>query len=201
MSDTGPKRLSVKKYANRRFYDATRGGHLTLDELHDLVCEGWDIDVVDSKSGENITNVVLTQIILDRHAAKLAVFPTPILHQVIRTQQQYLGSVVEEFFRQSIQAQRTAQETWARFFQNTLGGMASPMPGMPGMPGVTNPVDWTRSFLQAMGGAAPRKPDPGEAEPASPRSTEPAEPELAELRRQLAELQRKMEDVQRRRSD
>lgn len=115
------RRLKIKKYPNRRFYDATGSRHLTLGELHDLICEGYELTIVDSQSGDDITNVVLTQIILEREPPKLDIFPPNILHQVIRTKHKLLGSVVEQYFRQVLAAQRASQERWTAFLKNTLG--------------------------------------------------------------------------------
>ncbi len=117
MTDDAPGALSIKRYPNRRFYDATRSCHVTLAELYELVSAGRVIRVTDSVSGHDITNVVLTQMILDHDADKLAVFPSEVLHAVIRTRQQFLGGVFEDFFRRTVDAQRAAQEQWARLFK------------------------------------------------------------------------------------
>src|SRR5215813_12293370 len=135
-----PGPLLIRKYSNRRFYDTTRSCNVTLEELHGLITDGWDLRISDSRTDEDLTNAVLTQLILEHHAPKLAIFPAAILHQIIRTQQQFLGGIVEQFFRQTLEAQRTTQEQWARFLQNTLGFVP---PGV--SPGPTG-VDWMRSF-------------------------------------------------------
>ncbi len=171
--------LKIKKYSNRRFYDTTRSCHVTLRAMHDLICEGHELSITDGKSGDDITNMVLTQIILERDPPKLSMFPTNVLHQVIRTQRQFLGSVVEQFFAQVLGSHKASQEQWHRFIRNTLGVT----PTMP-----TNPMDWTRSMMEAFTASArtaPRSaPDP-EPEP-EPESA--SDDEMDALRRQVEEL-------------
>jgi polyhydroxyalkanoate synthesis repressor PhaR len=177
-----PRQLTIKKYSNRRFYDTTRSCSLGLSGIHDLVAQGYDVAVVDSKTGLDITNSVLMQIILDRQADKLTAFPPAILHQIIRTQRQFLGSVVQQFFRQSIEAQRDAQEQWTRFMESTFGYKPPTPP---------NPLEWTRSFMEAMtGDRAPAPPPPVPAD--ADDSGDEDEDEIETLRRQVRELSRQV---------
>ena len=55
----------IKKYANRRLYDTSTSSYVTLDHLSDLVRKEVDFEVVDAKSGEDLTRQVLTQIIFE----------------------------------------------------------------------------------------------------------------------------------------
>jgi polyhydroxyalkanoate synthesis repressor PhaR len=190
--------VRVKKYSNRRFYDNTNGRHVSLSDLHDLIVAGHDIQVVDSKSDADITHVVLTQIILDRHAPKLAIFPAPILHQIIRTQQPYLGEVVEQFVRQSLATSQQVQAQWSRVWQGVLGVPPTASRG---------PADWTRVWLGALGAAPPTDapaevrtssgPDPstpaGGGERRGAGSAAEARDELDALRRQIEALTRRLE--------
>jgi len=60
----GPERHLIKKYANRKLYDTRTSKYVTLDDLADLVRAGNDIRVVDRDTGGDITQVVLSQIVL-----------------------------------------------------------------------------------------------------------------------------------------
>src|SRR5262245_23395235 len=93
--------LEIKKYPNRRLYDATRSCQVTADDLYQLIREGYEVAVTDSKTGQDITNVVLTQMILERDPPKLDVFPASILHEVIRSNQQMWRSFVDRLFGQA----------------------------------------------------------------------------------------------------
>lgn len=175
-ADAAPGPLRIRKYTNRRFYDATRSRHVTLPDLHDLICQGYDLSISDARSGEDITHQVLTQILLERDAPKLCIFPANILHQMIRTQQQLLGSVVEQFFQQALQTHRASQERWAEFVRNVFGA---------GQDLSTAPLDWTRAWMEALTPTAGAMPPP----------TPSREAELRDLRRQMAELTRRIESL------
>jgi polyhydroxyalkanoate synthesis repressor PhaR len=73
----------VKKYSNRRLYDTSDSRYITLEELAEKIRTGSDPQVVDAKSGEDLTQATLTQIIIEsRGGAKL--LPVPLLVQLIR---------------------------------------------------------------------------------------------------------------------
>jgi len=86
--DHDVKRLEIKKYSNRRYYDATHSRHLTLDEIRNLIQQGYDIKVTDAKTSADITAQVLTQIILELDTPKLDSLPVPLLVRLIRMNDQ-----------------------------------------------------------------------------------------------------------------
>src|SRR4029077_15610330 len=60
----GPERHLIKKYANRKLYDTRTSRYVTLDGIAQLVREGHNIRVVDRDSGQDLTQVILSQIVL-----------------------------------------------------------------------------------------------------------------------------------------
>lgn len=73
----------IKKYSNRRLYDTGESRYITLEELAAKIRGGADVRVVDAKSGEDLTQATLTQIIIEsRGAAQL--LPVPLLLQLVR---------------------------------------------------------------------------------------------------------------------
>lgn len=207
------KTLEIRKYPNRRFYDATRSRHVTLEEMHSLVVAGHELRVTDSQTGADITNAVLLQILLEKDLPKLAVFPSGILHLLIRTQHQFLAPVVEQYLRQVADLQRASAEQWA-------GMMRSSMAAIPGarIPGSLSPgaFDWTGAVMPGWGGSATREthseagsPPPaqqqqsaGETSPPRRRGRRRASPpiaaepgsaeEMRAMREQIAELTRQV---------
>ena len=175
-----PGVLAIKKYSNRRFYDATRSRHVTLSDMHDVICQGYELKITDGTSGGDITNMVLTQIILERDPPKLEFFPANVLHQVIRTQKELLGSVAEQFFAQVLESHKTSQEQWFKFVRNTLGvNLMSP----------ANPMDWTRSVMEAL------TPTDRPKKEADPDSDAQPTAEMEALRRQVEQLTRQMHQM------
>ena len=82
MAKTSGK-VTIKKYANRRLYDTESSTYITLDRLAEMVREGREFEVVDAKSGEDITRQVLTQIIVDEEARGATMLPVNFLKQLI----------------------------------------------------------------------------------------------------------------------
>ncbi len=77
--------LQIRKYPNRRYYDATRSRHVKLLDIRKAVQAGRSVCVRDSRTGEDITNQVLGQIILHDDGSKLSFIPAEALHHLIRS--------------------------------------------------------------------------------------------------------------------
>ncbi len=73
----------IKKYENRRLYDATNSRYVNLDEVAQLVQQGHDVQVVDAASGEDLTRLILTQIIAEGAKNSGSTFPLDILRQMV----------------------------------------------------------------------------------------------------------------------
>lgn len=88
--------IVIKKYENRRLYDTTSSRYVNLEDVTEMVREGEEVQVVDAKTGEDLTRVVLTQIIVEGAKDKDSGLPTDMLRQIIiasgRAQQQILTS-------------------------------------------------------------------------------------------------------------
>lgn len=101
------EKVTIKKYANRRLYDTESSAYITLDKLALMVREGREFEVVDVKTGEDITRQVLTQIIVDEESSGSKMLPLNFLKQIIglygNSMQnfvpQYLESAMEAFQR------------------------------------------------------------------------------------------------------
>ena len=75
--------IVIKKYGNRRLYDSSTSAYVTLEELAAKLRAGAEVKVIDAKSGRDLTQQTLAQIILEgRGAARL--LPTPLLIRLIR---------------------------------------------------------------------------------------------------------------------
>ena len=59
-----PERHLIKKYANRKLYDTRTSRYITLEGIAELVRQGHEIKVVDRETGQDLTQVILSQIVL-----------------------------------------------------------------------------------------------------------------------------------------
>lgn len=78
-----PKTILIKKYENRRLYDATNSRYINLEEVAQILRRGDEVKVVDAVSGEDITRLILTQIIVDGAKAPDSNFPLDILRDMV----------------------------------------------------------------------------------------------------------------------
>lgn len=82
--------VEVTRYPNRRLYDRSQRQYVTLGDIEELVRSGKQVRVRDSKTQEDLTRVVLTQILLERHPERLQMFPVALLHEILRADQMAL---------------------------------------------------------------------------------------------------------------
>jgi polyhydroxyalkanoate synthesis repressor PhaR len=153
----------IKKYANRRLYDAASSRHVTLEDLRKLIVQGERIKVVDDKSGEDLTRQVLLQIIAEQEQFGRPILTVPVLESVIRFYGNALQELMTRYLEQSVRAfveqQAAAQEQLARLMASAP---LNPMTELARQ----NLELWKKmqeSMLAAMTGASasgkPRKPD------------------------------------------
>ena len=77
------KKILIKKYENRRLYDSTNSRYVNLDEVAQILQRGDDVRVVDAASGEDITRLILTQIIVEDAKTPDSNFPLDVLRQMV----------------------------------------------------------------------------------------------------------------------
>ncbi|MBA4368311.1 MAG: transcriptional regulator [Desulfobacterium sp.] len=97
------ERVLIKKYANRRLYDTEKSRYITLNQVAEMIREGTQVEVRDAKTKEDVTNFILTQIVLEEVKNKNALLPSPVLHLIIQYGDNLLGEFFEKHFHPSIQ--------------------------------------------------------------------------------------------------
>lgn len=183
MSDSSPETIyDIKKYPNRRFYDATRRRHVTLNDLYELVRSGSRIVVTDSRTGQDITNVVLTQIILEHDPPKLDLFPPALLHQAIQANQQLVRRFIEEYFANAMNAFVNSSKQFDAFVRQA---------GLSALP--SSPFEWARRFFGGMPGmtstnARPESQSPPTPDGMPPQAIDELQSQVQALRAELAEM-------------
>ena len=102
----------VRKYENRRLYDTSSSRYVNLPEIAQLVREGTDVQVVDARSGEDITRVILTQIIHEDARQKKGELPLPFLREIIVASDRAFRDFVTWYADAALSAQRGAKEVF-----------------------------------------------------------------------------------------
>jgi polyhydroxyalkanoate synthesis repressor PhaR len=163
------KVVVIKKYANRRLYDTESSSYITLERLAEMVRQKRDFQVVDAKSGEDITHNVLTQIIVDEEARGENMLPVNFLRQIISLYGGSMQSFVPQYLEASLEA---LQRNQSQMREAMTGALAA------------NPFAEMAKRNMASG-----------LKPTGPKETAQPKDELAELRAQLAEMQRKLDKI------
>ena len=184
--NSGPNagKVTIKKYANRRLYDTESSAYITLDKLALMVREGREFEVVDAKSGEDITRQVLTQIIVDEEARGATMLPTNFLKQLIGL----YGNSMQTFVPQYLEAAMDAFQRNQKGVSDALGGTM-----------LAEIAKRNMAAFQDASRVLTGKAIVGEEVKAEPGATEPSASSGAvdELRAELAALQAKVERLNR----
>lgn len=181
----------IKKYGNRRLYDTGDSKYITLEELAAKVRGGTDVRVVDAKTGEDLTQATLTQVILESGSAH-RMLPVPLLTQMVRLGDDALG----EFFSRYVTAALELYLGAKRGVQSLA--QVSPLARVP-----VNATDalarmWMQTPMgQMMGfGAAQQPPTYAYVDAEPPPQSDGDRPatsdDVASLRRELDELKQAM---------
>jgi polyhydroxyalkanoate synthesis repressor PhaR len=118
----------IRKYANRRLYDAHDSRHVTLDDLRKLIAAGQPIKVVDDKSGEDLTRSILLQIIANQEQFGTPVLSTQLLEAIIRFYgnpiQQMLTAYLEQSIGSLLRQQNVMQAEMAKALETPMAPLA-----------------------------------------------------------------------------
>lgn len=175
--------LLIKRYASRRLYNTETSDYVTLDDIAGFIRDGRSVQIVDLKSGDDLTRQYLLQIIAEHESRGENVLPVDVLTDLVRSYTTQASSVVPQFLQASFEMLRDGQ---SKVMEN-MGAM-NPMAAMPGFEAMKAQQE---AFMKAMtGGIAAFTPPTAAAEPPKDRSAEAED--LAELKRQMAELQEKL---------
>lgn len=178
--------IIIKKYANRRLYNTASSSYITLEDLARMVRENVEFQVLDAKSGDDITHSILTQIIVDEEANGEQMLPVSFLRQLIGMYGNSMQAMMPSYLEASM----------ANFRDNQTNIRAAFEKGM-----TSNPLTAIHETNMAMMRAAANVFLPGiskgKDKPASPAATTavPANDELALLRQQMAAMQKKLDDL------
>ena len=138
----------VKKYANRRLYDTGRSSYVTLDDLAEMLREGHDFKVVDAKTDKDLTQSVLTQIIVEQESKESSpnLLPQQFLKEIIKfygtSMQRFVPIYLNQAMINFVQAQKTIQDQMEQSF-----GTIMPNDSIPNAEQVQ---DVTKQNLEAM---------------------------------------------------
>jgi len=183
-SDTAP--LLIKRYASRRLYNTETSDYVTLEDIAGFIRAGREVQIVDLKSGDDLTRQYLLQIIAEHESRGENVLPIPVLTDLVRSYSTQSGSVVPDFLAMSFEMLKQGQ---SKMVENMAA--MNPMANMPGFEAMRAQQE---AFMKAMtGGMGAQWSGPsGEMSEEEAEGNKDASEELDDIKKQLAELQSKL---------
>lgn len=94
----------IKKYPNRRLYDTRTSSYITLSDVKELVLNNEEFQVVDAKTGEELTRSILLQIILEEEAGGAPMFTSDLLAHMIRFYGNAMQGMMGKYLESNIKA-------------------------------------------------------------------------------------------------
>ncbi|HZM11320.1 MAG TPA: polyhydroxyalkanoate synthesis regulator DNA-binding domain-containing protein [Candidatus Limnocylindrales bacterium] len=165
-----PARIVIKKYPNRRLYDTSASRYINLEDIGELIRKGKDVQVVDAQTGEDLTRVTLTQVIVDDAKQQPTGLPLELLRQLIMSSDE----VGREFIMWYLKSAYDAYQNVQTKLQSGLTGVQS---------AAMSPISMIKNLIQ---GQSP--------ENRAPESRADNTAELQLLRQRIAELEARGEN-------
>ena len=184
MADTA-KPLLIKRYASRRLYNTETSDYVTLEDIGTFIRAGREVQIIDLKSGDDLTRQYLLQIVAEHESKGDTVLPTNVLTDLVRSYTTNIQSVVPQFLAASFEMLRDGQ---SKVLEN-MGTIPNPLNAMPGFDAMRKQQE---AFMKTMMGGVPGW---SKAAPSEPKSEATTAEELAEIKRQFAELQKKLSQL------
>ncbi len=173
----------IKKYANRRLYNTSSSSYITLDDLAAMTREGIEFQVLDAKTGNDITHSILTQIIMEEEAnGAEQMLPISFLRQLISMYGNSMQALMPHYLEASMENFQANQRKIQEVFQQSMGGDT-----------FAKMAETNMAMLKAATDAFM---------PAGQEAESPAEPaaksggdDLSALREQMAAIQKKLDSL------
>ena len=119
--------MLIKKYPNRRLYNTFSRTYVNLTDLAALVRKGEEVQVVDAKTGEDLTRVVLTQIIVEDAKDAPTGLPLELLRQLIRASDRAGREVIMWYLKSAFDTYEKVQDAVEDRLKDVRSAALSPL--------------------------------------------------------------------------
>lgn len=175
--------LLIKRYASRRLYNTETSDYVTLDDIAGFIRDGREVQIIDLKSGDDLTRQYLLQIIAEHESRGESVLPVDVLTDLVRSYTTQAQSIVPQFLAASFEMLRDGQ---SKMMEN-FGGIGNPMANMPGFEAMQAQQE---AFMKAMMNGFSGSSGPAQDGDSEEKSGDADE--LDKIKKQLVELQSKL---------
>jgi polyhydroxyalkanoate synthesis repressor PhaR len=168
----------IKKYANRRLYNTASSSYITLEDLAKMTRDGVDFQVLDAKTGADITHSILTQIIMEEEASGTEqMLPISFLRQLIAMYGNSMQALMPHYLEATMENFQANQRKLQDMFKQSMGGDA-----------FAKMAETNMAMFKAAASAF--MPNAGD-EPAAAKKGD----DLDALREQMAAMQKKLDEL------
>lgn len=122
--------IQIARYPNRRFYARHESKYVSLQEIEEMVKAGRNVEIRESQTDEDLTRSVLTRIILERQPEKMLLFPTDMLHFILRSNE-VMTDFLRDYFQHSL--------TYLDYLQRHSGAGT-----------IARPIHWVKAWLDGI---------------------------------------------------
>lgn len=161
--------IVIKKYPNRRLYDTAKSRYINLEDIAAFIREGKDVQVVDAQTGEDLTRITLTQIVVDDAKQQPTGLPLELLKQLIVSSDQVGREFIMWYLKSAYDAYHAVQSK----LQSGLTEMQA---------AAMSPIGMMKNFIQSQ-----------VAGKSAPENSSTSSEELRALHERIAELEARME--------
>lgn len=176
------KPLLIKRYASRRLYNTETSDYVTLEDIAGFIRDGREVQIVDLKTGDDLTRQYLLQIIAEHESRGENVLPVNVLNDLVRSYMLPGGGMMPQFLQASFEMLRESQ---SKMMENM--NVMNPIAKIPGFEAMQAQQE---AFLKAMTGGLGGNWSGPEAESGSGSGN--SGEDLDAIKKQLAELQDKL---------
>ena len=173
--------LLIKRYASRRLYNTETSDYVTLEDIATFIRDGREVQIVDLKSGDDLTRQYLLQIVAEHESRGENVLPLEVLTDLVRSYTTQAQSVVPQFLEMSFNMLREGQS-------KVMESMTNPMSGMPGFEAMKAQQE---AFLKAMTGGYAGGEAPAQEEESGAAELDAIRAQLTAMQEQLAKIGKK----------
>ncbi len=163
--------VHIKRYPNRRFYDLSASKYISQEDIEKLILEGRKVEIRDSQTGKEITRSVLTRIILERQPDKMLLFPTDMLHFILRANDVSTG-FLRDYFQHSV--------TYLDYLSRHSSAAST----------LAQPMHWVKAWLDGM------RPQQTESDEQPPAGEDADEDEASRLARRVEQLEARLQQLE-----
>ncbi len=179
--------IQIARYPNRRFYSRESSKYVSLQEIEEMVQSGKNVEIRDSQSNDDLTRSVLTRIIMERQPEKMRLFPTDMLHFILRSND-VMSGFLRDYFQHSL--------TYLDYLHRHRAGAKT----------MTQPMHWVKAWLDSIspnatanGSSAAQDSKPATSTSADEAPVEDADllaQRVEQLEKRLGELESKEETME-----